>query len=159
MSAADYDHQLSAYLPRFGDMARTPLLSFVQDGYPFSVPCVAEWVGEGEFLITTKWPSLGAADPARGASLLWHHHDGELEDLRSLWLVGWLLSDGGRTVFRLAKQPDHSGLEPVDEAEMFRQFDRNAEKYLADHSLEAPVVNGDVFERLVAEVRVAERSG
>jgi hypothetical protein len=36
---------------------------------------------------------------------------------------------------------------------MFRKFDRAAEKYLADHGLEPPVVNRSTFEALIAEVR------
>lgn len=158
MNAADYDDRLTAYVARFREVGEKPLLSFVQDGAPFSIPCVAEWVGQGEFHLTTKWPSLRASDPARSASLLWHYHDAEFEDQYSMVLQGWLRADGEHTVFRLAKQPDTTGLEPVDEAEMYRNFDRKADKYLADHALQPPVINQTAFEALAAEVR-AEKTG
>ncbi|MCN0152518.1 hypothetical protein [Salinispora arenicola] len=29
----------------FDELERTPLLGFVEDGYPFGVVCVAEWIG------------------------------------------------------------------------------------------------------------------
>lgn len=158
MTAADHDEKMPAYLARFGELERTPLLSFVEDGCPFSVVCVAEWLGGGEFRITTTWPSLRPSDPARAASLLWHHHDDKLEDQRSMSVVGWLRADEDGTVFRMSGRPALNGLEPVDEAEMFRRFDRAAEKYLADHGLEPPVVNRTAFEALIAEVR-AENAG
>ncbi|GAB1511104.1 hypothetical protein [Actinophytocola sp. KF-1] len=155
MTAADHDAKMPAYLARFGELERTPLLGFVEDGYPFSVVCAAEWLGNGEFRITTKWPSLGPSDPERAASLLWHHHDDNLEDQRSMSLSGWLRADGDGVVFRMSGRPALNGLEPVDEEEMFRRFDRAAEKYLADHGLEPPVVNRTAFEALIAEVRGA----
>jgi hypothetical protein len=153
MTAADLEAKMADYLARFGDLARTPLLSFVEDGHPFGVVCVAEWVGRGEFHITTRWPSPRPSDPARGASLLWHHHDDKLEDQRSMSLQGWLRADEQRLVFRMSKRPELTGLEPVDEAALFRKFDRAAEKYLADHGLEPPVVNKAAFAALIAEVR------
>ncbi|WP_411153341.1 hypothetical protein [Streptomyces sp. A30] len=32
---------------RFDELERIPLLGFVEDGYPFSVVCVDEWIGDG----------------------------------------------------------------------------------------------------------------
>ncbi len=153
MTATDREATMTTYLARFGELAATPLLSVVEDGYPFSVECRAEWVGGGTFRITTKWPSLQPSDPARSASLLWHYHDDKLEDQGSMLVQGWLRRNEETTVFEVSKRPDLTGLEPVDQAEMFRKFDRAAEKYLADHGLEPPVVNRSTFEALIAEVR------
>lgn len=153
--------RIKSLLSAFGTRATDPLLSFLDpEGEPFALRCTARWTGEG-FLVNCVLTAPGSTPGPVPASLLWHHHNERLEEQRSLMLRGVLeqndTTDGTTWVFRPTAAPALMGLEPVDVEALFRAFDRRSDAYLERHSLRAPHIDWDAFERLVAEAREGAR--
>ncbi|MFG2651383.1 hypothetical protein [Streptomyces sp. NPDC048436] len=153
------EERIEGLLAHFGAQAATPLLSFLDEGGdPVSLRCLAQWTREA-FLITSVLPAPGSLSRAVSASLLWHQHDEQLADQRSMMLPGILepTTQAAGTVFRLTGRPVLMGLEPVDVDALFRSFDRASDAYLARRSQEPPHVDWEAFEKLIAEVREETR--
>lgn len=161
MTRHDIDpDRIKRLLSAFGTRAADPLLSFLDpEGEPFALRCAARWTGEA-FLVTCVLPAPRSTSGPVPASLLWHHHNERLEEQRSMMLRGSLEPDDTHDtawVFRPTAPPALMGLEPVDVEALFRAFDRRSDTYLERHALQAPHIDWDAFERLVAQAREGAR--
>lgn len=147
LSDQDLAERVVGHLGEFTGNANDPVLTFVADGYPLSLRCRAQWLGDLSFRVTSAVPVPAGAR----CCLLWHRHDTVLFDLASITLFGVAEPDGDGLRVRVDRKPILSNVGEQDWAEAFRVFSRNSAEYLRDYGLTEPDINWPLLETLARE--------
>lgn len=142
-------YEITRTIPRY----ESAVLSFVDgNGFPFSVRCVPQPDEARQVLRITLPPDV-TAQPGP-ASLMSHHHDEQLWNLRGYNVIGELEGEGGAVwVLRPRKFVPGMDSNPLGSLSLIREARRAAQRYLDKRGLPRPQVDWSGIKQLHVEAR------
>lgn len=144
-------HEITRTIPKY----ESAVLSFVdENGFPCSVRCVPQPDEIRQVIRITLPPDI-IAQPGP-ASLMSHHHDEQLWNLRGYNVIGELEREEGREekwVLRPRKLTPGMDSNPLGSLRLIRHARRAAQRYLDKRGLPRPQVDWSGIKQLHAAAR------